>query len=337
MRILFAGSPEIALPSLEALVLLSLAGECELAGILTNTDAPRGRHGRPEPTDVGAAAAALPARFAAAGKKPPALLKPERLGPEARAAAAAMEPDILVSFAYGRIFGPKFLGLFPRGGINIHPSLLPKYRGPAPIPAAILGRETETGISIQRLALEMDAGDILVRERIPLSGRETAGGLAKTAGERGAALLPGLIRSLIRGDVPGEPQNHAEASYSSLLSRDDGRIDWALSALEIDARVRAFNPWPLCLTKHGDLDLYILEGRPYPGAGTEPAETSAPPSALPSAPPGTVLGVDKTAGILIQTGDGVFSAERLQYRTRKALEWRAFLNGAKNFTGSHLR
>jgi methionyl-tRNA formyltransferase len=356
MRILFAGTPSIALPSLEAAARLSLEGRCDLVGILTNPDAPRGRHGRAEASEVGAAGEALGARFRAAGRVPPVLLKPERLGREAREAAAALRPDLLVSFAYGRLFGPRFLEIFPLGGINIHPSLLPKYRGPSPIPAAILNRDTETGISIQKLAPEMDAGDILVRERIPLSGRETTGDLSGIAAEKGAALLsallstflparpsalpsvpPGVLRDRSGGGLPGgglpegTPQNHAEATYCSLLSREEGFIDWRAGAEEIDARIRAFSPWPLCMTRHGDLELYILRGRPYGvPAGIAPGGASA------AAEPGTVLGVDKDAGILIQTGDGIFAAERLQYRTRKALEWRDFLNGAKDFIGSRL-
>jgi methionyl-tRNA formyltransferase len=323
MRILFAGSPGIALPALEALINPEMAGICRLAGVLTNPDSPRGRHGRPEPTEVGAALPGLAARLAEQGRPAPALLRPEKLDQEARDAVAALKPDLLVSFAYGRIFGPKFLALFPRGGINIHPSLLPKYRGPTPIQAAILNREEETGISIQALALEMDAGDILVQERFPLSGRETAAALGEQAAQKSAALLPPLLREIARGEVPGRPQNPGEAVYCSLITKEMGRIDWSRDARDIDAQVRAFTPWPRCLTRQGIRDLYILEGRPYAGSG----ETEAP---------GTVLGVDKNRGILIQTGKGIFAAERLQYPTKKALDWRTFLNGAQGFIGSRL-
>jgi methionyl-tRNA formyltransferase len=327
LRLLFAGSPGIAVPALEALCGPDLEAYCEVAGVLTNPDSPKGRHRTPEPTELGAAGASLSALGVARGKPPIALLKPEKLDAAAREAAAALKPELLVSFAYGRIFGPKFLSLFPRGGINVHPSLLPKYRGPSPIQAAILNRDAGTGISIQRLAPEMDAGDILARDRFPLSGRETAATLGEIAAQRSAALLAALIRELSQGEVPGEPQDPREAVYCALLKREDGRIDWARSALDIDAQIRAFSPWPLSLTRHGDLDLYILEGRPWGadfpgGTGTES--------------PGTVLGVDKGRGILIQTGKGIFAAERLQYRTKKALDWRSFLNGAPAFIGSRL-
>jgi methionyl-tRNA formyltransferase len=335
LRIFFAGSPSIAVPALEALLELAdlpddraAAEACrfELAGVLTNPDSPRGRSGKPEPTAVGAAAALAAEKNANRGKQALAIIKAPKLDAAVRSAVAALEPDLLVSFAYGRIFGPKFLALFPLGGINIHPSLLPKYRGAAPIPAAILHRERETGISIQRLAAEMDSGDILARKVLPLTGRETTETLSKTAAEKTVPLLIETLKDISRGTVRAEPQNHGEASYCSMLSRDEGRIDWNQTAVDIDARIRAFNPWPLCWTKQGDQLLYILAASPG---------ISCPPAGGRSEP-GDVLGIDKQEGILVQTGDGVLVVSRLQYEARKALDWRAFLNGARGFMESRL-
>jgi methionyl-tRNA formyltransferase len=325
MRILFAGSPAIAIPALKVLAREgkpdSSGAGWELAGILTNPDSPRLRSGQPRPTDLSEAALVLQTPD---GRSLPQL-KPEKLDAAARKAVAALDPELLVSFAYGKIFGPRFLALFPRGGINIHPSLLPKYRGAAPIPAAILHRERETGITVQRLALKMDSGDILVQERFPLTGRETAESLSLLAAQKSAALIGPALRALARGELPGRPQNHGEASYTELLSKEGGRVDWTAPAQDIDARIRAFTPWPLAWTTHGKELLYLLEARPRgddaPAAG---------------ALPGTVLGIDKGEGILVQTGKGILALTRLQYRARKALEWRAFLNGARNFTGSRL-
>jgi methionyl-tRNA formyltransferase len=184
----------------------------------------------------------------------------------------------------------------------------------------------------------MDAGDILAQETFPLTGRETAAALGDTAAQKGAALLITVIQALAgvetgnggpaTGGLEARPQNPAEASYCSLITREDGRLDWNADVRDIDARIRAFTPWPLCLTRHGENELYILEGRPLEG--------TIPPAIPANALPGTVLGIDKKQGILIQTGNGIFAAERQQYRTRKALEWRAFLNGAQDFIGSHL-
>jgi methionyl-tRNA formyltransferase len=321
MRILFAGSPAIAVPALETLAALSGTGEdFSLAGLLTNPDSPKGRSGSPEPTECAVAVQHFPSI---------PVLKPEKLDGAAREQVADLKPDLLVSFAYGKIFGPKFLALFPMGGINIHPSLLPKYRGPTPIPAAIINRENETGLTIQRLAMEMDSGDILIQEKVPLDGRETTAGLSETMAKKAAELLPVVLKGIADGTLRAWPQDCNSATYCSLITKNDGLINWKLSAAEIDARIRAFNPWPLAWTMHapskegGELQLSVLEAEALEKTGD-------------SAPPGQVLGKDNNKGILIQTGEGVLAVSRLQYQTKKALEWKAFLNGARNFIGTKL-
>jgi methionyl-tRNA formyltransferase len=321
MRIIFAGSPSIAVPALQAIA--ALAGnspdDFSLAGILTNPDSPKGRGGSAEPTEIGMAAARLLEQLP--GSNSPIILKPEKLDALAREQTAKIKPDLLVSFAYGHIFGPKFLELFPLGGINIHPSLLPRYRGPTPIPQAILNRDAQTGITIQRLALEMDSGDILVQEAVPLTGRETTASLGEVMAQRAAALLPDVLRGIASGTLRGKKQNHAEASYCSLIAKEDGIMDWNKSAGEIEARIRAFTPWPQCWTRHGDQKLFILK------AGLFEGEHGG------NAVPGGVLGIDKQQGILIQTGKGILAVTELQYQAKKVLEWKAFLNGARNFMG----
>jgi len=332
MRIVFAGSPEIAVPSLEALVAEQISsGGVEVVGVLTNPDSRKGRKGSLEPTEVGAAAVRLQDLLRERSLPPFEILKPEKLDSPVREHISALQPDILVSFAYGRIFGPKFLGLFPKGGINVHPSLLPKYRGATPIPAAILNRDRETGITIQTLALEMDAGDILMQDRISLSGRETTESLSRWAARRGAELLLPVLRGIAEGTLQGTPQNDAEATYCSIISKEDGWISWASSALDIDAKIRAYTPWPLCATHHGNQVLYILEAFPIHKPDLDITSSLAKEER-----PGTVLGIDKRAGILVQTGDGLLAVQRLQYATRKALDWASFLNGAKQFIGSRL-
>jgi len=322
VRILFAGSPAIAVPALKALSDMAEDASAEaddfvLAGLLTNPDSPRGRSNRPEPTECAAAAEGFAPQCV--------VLKPEKLDSNARALVAQLKPDILVSFAYGKIFGPKFLGLFPLGGINIHPSLLPKYRGPTPIPAAIINRDAETGITIQRLAAEMDSGDILIQEKLLLDDRETAASLSETAAQKAAELLPAALRGISAGTLQAKAQDHSMATYCSLIEKEDGLINWKRSALEIDARIRAFDPWPLSWTTHGELRLFLLKAKPYgvseEGAGKEPGE---------------VLGKDKNKGILIQTGQGILAVSRLQYQWKKAMEWKDFLNGARNFLGAKL-
>ncbi|MFQ3547067.1 MAG: methionyl-tRNA formyltransferase [Termitinemataceae bacterium] len=344
MRIVFAGSPDIAVPSFCTLVEKYMeTGKHPVVAVLTNPDSRKGRKGNPEPTPIGAAAQKLAGKLSAAGREVPVVIKAEKLDASVRETIAALNPDILVSFAYGKIFGPKFLGLFPRGGINIHPSLLPKYRGATPIPAAILHRDTETGISIQTLALEMDAGDILIQERRPLDGTETTESLSVWAAERSAQLLIPLIDDLAEGMVQGRPQDHSRATYCSIISKEDGWIQWNESALTIDAKIRAYTPWPLCATHHRGQILYILKACPYTG-GTTVADghttkdivSGGQPDFMGMSVPGMVLGIDKQVGILIQTGDGIVAVQRLQYATKKPLDWKSFLNGAKDFVGSLL-
>jgi methionyl-tRNA formyltransferase len=330
LRVLYAGTPAIAVPSLNALSGMELEGEgVILAGLLTNPDAAR-RHGQPEPSDVSAAAVRLDAGRKERGLAPIVQLKSEKLDGRAREEAAALSPDLLVSFAYGRIFGPRFLALFPLGGVNIHPSLLPKYRGASPIPALILAGEKETGICIQRLAAEMDAGDIIAKDVFALSGRETTLSLSETVSERAALLL----RELLRGDddnfasriAAAKPQE-GEAVYCHTIKKEDGLIDWNKSAAKIDAQIRGYTPWPLSFTRRGKDTLIILEAEPLE---TPPLIAGARDA---SAAPGTVLGVDKSRGILIQTGDGILAVSRLQWQTKKALDWKAFCNGERDLTG----
>jgi methionyl-tRNA formyltransferase len=134
-------------------------------------------------------------------------------------------------------------------------------------------------------------------------------------------MLPAVLRDIAAGRTQTAPQNHSEASYCSLIAKEEGIIDWNKSAVEIDARIRAFDPWPLCRTMHEGQQLLILK------AAAMDAGTGAP---------GLVLGIDKERGILVQTGEGVLAVTELQYQARKALEWQAFLNGVRNFTGSRL-
>jgi methionyl-tRNA formyltransferase len=189
--------------------------------------------------------------------------------------------------------------------------------------------DRETGLTVQRLALEMDRGDILVQERIALSGRENAGTLGALMARKAAELLPALLRDLAEGNLEPRPQNHREASYCPLIAKEDGLIDWGDSAVRIDAKIRAYNPWPLAWTYHGKNRLYILEAEPW--EGEQPG-----PELPPEGSGGLVAGVDKRRGILVQTGNGILALRSLQYQSKKALDWRAFLNGARNFMGARL-
>ncbi|MCX7026059.1 MAG: methionyl-tRNA formyltransferase [Spirochaetes bacterium] len=318
MRVLFAGSPSIAVSSL-----LAVAGGHRLVGLLTNPESASGRSGGKKPT-----ALAQVAREQFGPDFP--VLDFEHLGPEARVAVAALAPDLLLSFAYGRIFGPRFLALFPMGGINIHPSLLPRHRGASPIQQAILDRDKETGVCVQRLAEAMDSGDILASKRISLNGRETASSLSLLAAGMGADLAVQVLDAIESQSLSPRPQE-GEVSYCEKIQKTDGLLDWSLSRLELDARIRAFDTWPGAYSFLGGLRLNILEAEVLPdgdgGIGSD---------RLPRPPDGTILGLDKARGILIWAGDGLLALKKLQFSGRKVLSYNDFANGVRNLAGLRL-
>ena len=308
MRIVFAGTPAIAVPSLRA-----IHPSHEVVAVLTSPDTQSGR-GRQESFSA--------VKVAALELGLPVLQFPT-LDQAAREAIAALKPDILVCFAYGFIFGPRFLALFPAGGINIHPSLLPRFRGPSPLSAAILAGDQQTGISIQRLALEMDAGDILAQEIIPLHGRETTASLSAFCAEYSAGMLEKTLAALATGQIQPRPQDPTMASFCHLIAKEDGKIDWTRPAAEIDRLVRAFDPWPRAFTSWNADLLYILESLVVDLPDTDQK-------------PGSICRVDKSTGILVQTGQGLLALRRLQLQSKKGMDFQSFLNGARAFVGSAL-
>jgi methionyl-tRNA formyltransferase len=319
LRILYAGSPEAAAKTLELLV--SGAGtKYEIAGVLTNPPSAQGRHKDLIPTPV--------ASCAEINKIP--VFCPEHLDGACREQIAPVHPDLLVCFAYGRIFGPKFMALFRYGGINLHPSLLPKYRGCTPVNQAILDREGETGITVQKLAQGMDEGDILAQETVRLDGTETAGSLLMYSAEHGAALLRSVIEQTAQnGSLPEGKTQTGTPSYTSIITKENGKIDWTRSAPEIDAQIRAYTPEPACWTMENGAPLRILAAHPSADSGIIAAGSEKKCA-------GTVIGFDKKQGILIQTGDGILAVTMLQRQGKKAMDAVSFMNGARDFAGTVL-
>jgi methionyl-tRNA formyltransferase len=309
-RVLFAGSPEFAVPSLTALHRL-----LPVVAVLTNPDKPAGRSAQPEPTPVKQKALALNLPVL----QPPAL--DEIFFEQVR----ALRAELLVVVAFGRIFRREFLELFPQGGINVHASLLPRHRGPSPIAAAILGGDVRTGVTVQRLAPQMDAGDVLGCRALPLDGRETTGSLSRVLAGMGAELLVSTMNDLEHGSGRPVRQNEAEATYCRLVKKEDGRIDWSAGARHIERMVRAYDPWPRAFTSFGARRLNLLAGGVYP-------ERAGPGRGK----QGLVLATDNRYGILVSTGGGILYVSSLQLQARKPLDWRSFLNGQKNFIGAHL-
>jgi methionyl-tRNA formyltransferase len=305
MRVLFAGSPDFAVPSLGA-----VHPRLEVCGVLTCCTHSTGR---------GRAQSCSPVAFRAAALGLP-VIEADTIDAGVLEKIASLRPDILAVSAYGRIFRKSFIALFPRGGINLHPSLLPRHRGPSPVAAAILEGDAETGVTVQRLAMKFDTGDVLARSVVPLCGRETCGELTETLARIGAELFTDVLYRLSQGDFAGTPQDESRATYCRLIRKEDGVIDWSAPAVRIERAVRAFDPWPRAFTRYDGLALLILKARVV--AGEKGGE------------PGRVLGFRKDAGLLVQTGDGLLAVEALQLQARKPLDARAFLNGNPRVVGS---
>jgi len=313
VRILFAGTPDIAVPTLRA-----LAKHFEVGAVLTNPDkkGSRGKALLPSAVKEEAIALGLP------------VLQPASLRTEARDLVASYGCDTLVCFAYGKIFGPRFLSLFSGEKLNIHPSMLPLLRGPSPIQGAILNQFERTGISIQRLAPEMDSGDLLVSEEFSLLGDETTLSLTDIVKEKAAFLALKAMKSLSDGSAEFTPQK-GEATYTTLISREMARIDWNLSAKAIHALVRTMYPWPKAYTLFEGETLSITS---VVGALKDAGSDPVPPEII----PGTVVSKEKGKGIAIATGVGLIWIDRLQLEKRKEMDWASFLPGNRTFLGTKL-
>jgi methionyl-tRNA formyltransferase len=232
MRILFCGTPHFAVPTF---IQLLAQPNIEIAAVITQPDRPRGR---------GRQISASPVKEAAIAANVP-VHQPEKIrSPEAQDLLQRLAPDCIVIIAYGQIIPASLLKLPELGWINLHASLLPKYRGAAPINWAIANGETETGLTTMRIDAGMDTGDILLQEEIDIAPEETAPELTDSMAEAGAPLMIDTLRGLDAGKLIPRPQNTDEATYAPLLKKEDGRIDWNRPAQEIYNCMRGFAPWP---------------------------------------------------------------------------------------------
>src|SRR5712664_3371695 len=232
MRIVFCGTPSFAVPALKHLLAQK---DFEIVGVISQPDRPRGRGGEISSSPVKEATLA-------AGV---AVHQPEKIrAPEVQELLQGLTPDCVVIIAYGQIIPARLLPIPKLGWINLHASLLPKYRGAAPINWAIVNGETRTGLTTMRIDAGMDTGDMLLQREIAIGPKETAPELAARMAEIGAPLMAETVRGLAAGTIAPKAQNHAEATYAPILKKEDGRIDWKRPATEIYNRMRGFAPWP---------------------------------------------------------------------------------------------
>ena len=326
IRVLYAGSPASSKTLLENLLKKQIEYSFKVVGVLTNPPSAKGRHKTPIPTDV--------AQYAAKNGIP--VFAPEHLDATSRSAVQSVQPNILVCFAYGHIFGPKFMSLFQFGGINLHPSALPKYRGCTPVNAAILNGDTETAFTIQKISEKMDEGNILAQKKVALTGWETTSSLLHDAAIHGAELLCDIFSRINENGYieEGIPQSE-DASYTGMISKHDALIDWSKSALQIDREVRAYFQDPIAWTLLNKETLKILEGIPAEKA-TSPIPEEISNHSVDAVPSGTVCAFSKKHGIFIKCGEGFYIVKKLQRQGKTPMDANAFMNGMHDFLGMQL-
>lgn len=287
LRVIYAGTPQFAVPALDALL---ADPDIEVVGVYTQPDRPAGRGQKltPSPVKQLAVARGLP------------VFQPRTLrDADAQAELAALKPDLMVVAAYGLILPLIVLDTPRLGAINIHASILPRWRGAAPINRAIETGDAETGITIMQMAEGLDTGDMLAIEKTAIGPEDTAQTLHDRLSTMGAALLMKTLPRIVDGTIRPEPQDDAQATYAAKLNKAEAEIDWREPAELIARRVRAFNPWPVAFTH--------MQGNLLKIWGAEP-ETDVKPS---SAAPGTVLVAD-AKGFVVATGEGVLRVRSCQ-------------------------
>ncbi|HLK33502.1 MAG TPA: methionyl-tRNA formyltransferase [Terriglobales bacterium] len=307
MKLVFCGTPRFAVPTLEKL----LAGGFEVRLVVTQPDKPRGRglELAPSPVKVCAQEAGLP------------ITQPDKIknNEEFRAQLAALHPEAIVVVGYGRIIPQWMIDLPPLGNINLHASLLPKYRGAAPIQWAIALGETVSGVTTMRIDAGLDTGDILLQKELPVAPEDTAETLAPRLASVGADLMVETLRGLAAGTIQPRPQDHSRATLAPILKREDGLIDFHRTAAEIGNRLRGFQPWPGAFTSFRGKQLQVWAAKP----------------AAASLAPGEI----KVEGDRLLAGCGQNTALELlevQLQGKKRMAARDFLHGYRPQPGEKL-
>jgi len=317
MRLIFMGTPDFSVPVLERL----LDDGHEVAAVFTQPDKPSGRGNKLQ---------APPVKLAAM-KKQITVYQPARIknNDEVREAFVRIAPDACVVSAYGKIL-PEWLLSIPRlGCINVHSSLLPKYRGAAPINWAIVNGEARTGVTIMQMDPGMDTGPMLAARAIDIAPEETAVELSVRLSALGAALLSETLPQIELGQIQPVHQDNSQASYAPMLKREDGLIDWSMPAKRISDRVRGFQPWPGSYTVFRGARLILWHAYPVVIA-------SSAASASSQKTPGTISGFDKSAIVVSCASDSLLRIDELQIEGKRRVTARDFANGARLAPGSSI-
>lgn len=316
MRLVFMGTPALVVPVLDA---LAKSPDLQVVGVYTQPDRPRGRGRAPEMPPVKSHAMSL-----GLAVYQPASLRPAR----AQAELAALQPEVIVVAAYGLFLPPPVLGTPPHGCLNLHPSLLPRHRGPSPVVTAILQGEAVTGITLMLLDQGMDTGPIIAQREYNVAPDDTAESLTIALFQLGTNLLLETLPAWAAGQVTARAQDEAQATVTRKVERADGQARWDLSSADLERQRRAYTPWPGLFTHWQGQVLKLLE------------VAALPAQASPSVPPGIVapLALPDLPDLPVGIGaaDGVLGLKTLQLEGRRAVSAAEFLRGYPQFLGSQL-
>ena len=314
-NIVFMGTPDFAVGTLEAL----LASEYTVSAVFTQPDKPKGRKGEltPSPVKQCAIAHGIP------------VYQPKRIrDPENMVFLRNLEPDVIVVVAFGQIIPKEILELPPCGCINVHGSLLPKYRGAAPIQWSIIDGETHTGVTTMYMDEGVDTGDILLQEATPISPEETGGSLFERLSAMGAQLLIRTLHGLEDQSItPIHQPAESPTPYAGMLTRKDGEVDWSKDAASIDCRIRGLLPWPGAYT--------LLDGKQLKIWSVGVSADAQDDPSMEAGMPGTVVAADDT-GLLVKTGHGFVRIREMQLEGKKRMTADAFLRGCRITPGTRL-
>nr|WP_288355003.1 methionyl-tRNA formyltransferase [uncultured Pseudomonas sp.] len=299
LRIVFAGTPEFAAAHLKAL----LGTDHQIVAVYTQPDRPAGRGQKLMPS---------PVKQLAVENAIPVLQPPSLKDSAAQAKLAALQPDLLVVVAYGLILPQAVLDIPRLGCINSHASLLPRWRGAAPIQRAVQAGDAESGVTVMQMEAGLDTGPMLLKVRTPITAEDTGGSLHDRLAELGPPAVIEAIAGLANGTLMGEVQDDAQANYAHKLNKDEARIDWSRPADELERLIRAFNPWPICHSTLNEAPLKVLAGRIGEGQGQ----------------PGEILAASKD-GLSVACGSGALLLTRLQLPGGKALNFSDLYNSRR--------
>lgn len=305
MKTVFMGTPDFAVPSLNAL----LEAGHEVAAVYTQPDKPQGRR---------QVLTAPPVKQLALARGIP-VFQPDTLKDEAeQARLRALAPEVIIVAAYGKLLPKAVLEIPAHGCINVHGSLLPRWRGAAPIQWAVIAGDKTAGVTTMQMAEGLDTGDMLLKYETPVGARETAGELFDRLAQAGAALLAETLEKL--PEITPVPQDDSRSCYAHMLDKQMAVIDWSKRAEEIDCLIRGLNPWPVALTALGGERLKIFSAEPVPGTGAA----------------GTVLQAEPKRGLIVACGEGALRLEEVQLVGGKRMKAADFLRGHSIAAGTRL-